>query len=255
MRRVWTTIVFLETLLAGGLRGDDPPQTPADPQAVLVELTLLPDGLEQEPDITVFANGRVRVKVGEGAIWGQLPASEVPELLHKLNDVDGLAQVSSESVQQSILRESSRTGLAWRIGNADETRIALHTNRGCREIQAHAVGLLATRFPEAEDLQKVDAAQRRLENVRAVVMAGGPESAGKLAAVARQRLQAEYGEEIPVTAENLTMVRTLDDGTRCCQFVVRSNSGGKTTERIVSLVQSPGETPRVSLFGDGPALR
>jgi hypothetical protein len=172
----------------------------------------------------------------------------VQSLVAALLQQDGLARVTTEQLQQALDRESARTGLSAHIAGAGDTIIRIRTAPGSYRIDGHAVGLLAGRFPGVQPLQQLAAAQRRLENVRAIVMAGGTPAAERLARLAQARMQAEYGEEIAVKSQDLSLVRSLGDGSRYCQFIVPGRTPAPGDARVISLIESPGEAPRVSVL-------
>lgn len=241
------TALFLVSLLAGNMLAGDQIPLARDPQTPVIELWYVDQGKLSEPEVSVFANGRVRVRVGEGSIWGQLDPRQLELLVQTLLQEDGLASLTTQSLQQAIDEAAARTGLSARIRDAGDTIIRIRTAQATYRIDGHAVGLLAARFPDVVPLQQLSSAQRHIENVRAVVMVGGTPAAEKLASLAQAQLQAEYGERVIVGSQDLNMVRSLADGTRYCQFLVPSTSAA-TQLRVISLFESPGEAPRVSVL-------
>lgn len=241
------TALFLVSLLAGNMLAGDQIPLARDPQTPVIELWYVDQGKLSEPEVSVFANGRVRVRVGEGSIWGQLDPRQLELLVQTLLQEDGLAALTTQSLQQAIDEAAARSGLSARIRDAGDTIIRIRTAQATYRIDGHAVGLLAARFPDVVPLQQLSSALRHIENVRAVVMVGGTPAAEKLASLAQAQLQAEYGERVIVGSQDLNMVRSLADGTRYCQFLVPSTSAA-TQLRVISLFESPGEAPRVSVL-------
>ncbi len=232
----------------------EPISLPTDPSVAVIELWYVDRGQLREPEVAVFATGRVRVNVGEGALWGELDPAQVKELVATLLQRDEFKTLRTETIQAEIEAESAKTGLSCRIDQAGDTIIRVRTATELIRIDGHAVGLLATRFPRCASLQKLYAAQCRLENVRAIIMAGGPEAAERLAKLAQSQIQATHGEIINVTPGHLAMVQSLADGTRFCQFLVNGKAGERTP-RVITVFESPGEVPRVSVLPEGPVIR
>ena len=98
------------------------------------------------------------------------------------------------------------------------------------------------------------AAQRRLENVRAVASVGGGEEADFIADLAAKAVQNEYGVEVPVSKDDLSMVRALPDGSRFCQFVVAQNDQKNESLQMISITEMPGHRPVVQMIGE-PLVR
>lgn len=238
-----------------GLLAEEAIPLPTDPSVPVVELWYIEGGQLNVPEIAVYAGGRVQVRVGEGSLWGELTPEQVQDLVRKLLTRDQLARIRTEGIERELDEESQRTGLSREIQGAADTIIRVRTAQGTYRVDGHAVGLLCSRFPEAQGLQHLYSAQRRLENIRAIVMVGGTPAAERLARMAEARLLAESGEAIQVSKENLTCVHSLNDGTRCLQFVVPAPLGTLTAPRIVSLFESPGEVPRVSVLPDESTIR
>jgi hypothetical protein len=256
MRRSLLSLVAicLGGFWCGNARAEPAIDLPADPAAPVVEMWYVDHGQLQEPEVSIFANGRIRVRIGEGSIWGQLEPAEVNQLVETLLHQDGLANMSTRSLNEAIRTASDRSGLSCHIPGAGDSIIRIHTSTKTYRVDAHAVGILATRFPDIVELQHYYAAQCHLENIRAIIMVGGTGAAEELARLAQNRLQSEYGETIPVRSGDLSVVRSMADGTRYCQFLVRG-SENHSQPRVISLFQSPGEAPRVSVLPDGPRVQ
>ncbi|WP_437186271.1 hypothetical protein SH668x_003418 [Planctomicrobium sp. SH668] len=228
---------------------------PEDPSVAVIEMWYVDQGEIFDPEVAIFAGGRVQVRIGQGAIWGQLTRNQVEELVNSLLNEDGLARLTTDRISAEIREESIRNGLSCNIRGAGDTIIRIRTADKTYRLDGHAVGLLASRFPEATGNRQLYSAQGRLENVRAVVMVGGTPAAERLARLAQAKLQTESGERIIVRPQDLSTVHSLTDGTRCCQFLVPNADSTELSPRIVSLVESPGEVPRVSVLADGPSLQ
>jgi len=254
MMRYWTFLLCLGVLTR--VAGADPEfSLPEDPTVPVVELWYVHQGVLQAPEVAVFSNGRVQIRVGEGSLWGELPRDQVLSLVQSLLATDRLARITTGEIDRAIAEESQRTRLSATIQGAGDTIIRIRTATAVYRVDGHAVGLLSTRFPQVHSLRCLYSAQSRLENVRAVVMVGGIPAAERLAHLAQLQLQSELGEQIPVGQENLSCVHSLTDGTRCCQFLVPAPAGSEASPRIISLFESPGEAPRISVLPEGPSLR
>lgn len=249
---LWTALFFA---LVGVSRAADTHILPSDPSMPVVEMWYVDQGRLRAPEISIFAGGRVQVRIGDGTLWGEMSPQQVSQLVNALLTSDRLSSITTAEIDQAIAAESIRTGLSSEIRGAADTIIRVRTSSGTYRVDGHAVGLLSTRFPAVQPLQSLYSAQQRLENVRAVVMVGGAPSAERLARLAQAQLQSEMGEQVTVGQENLSCVHSLTDGTRCCQFLVPAPPGSGAAPRIISLFESPGEAPRVSVLPEGPSLR
>ncbi|HWL09296.1 MAG TPA: hypothetical protein VNQ76_12890 [Planctomicrobium sp.] len=251
---VFSLVYSLSVLPVHGMGGEAIP-LPSDPSVAVVELWYVDRGELREPEVAVFANGRVRVNVGDGSLWGELEPEQVQSLVSSLIQRDDFKSLRTEKIQADVEAESAKTGLSCVISNAGDTIIRVRTATDLYRIDGHAVGLLATRFPRCQSLQKLYSAQCRLENVRAVIMVGGPEAAERIAKLAQLQVQSHYGGSIEVNPGHLSMVRLLADGTRFCQFLVRTATDEPSSPRVITVFESPGEVPRISILPEGPTLR
>jgi len=252
--RLWT-VLFTFLLVGNFSQAADTISLPNDPGIPVVELWYIDQGKVTAPELVIYASGRVQVRVGEGALWGDLSPEQVQALVASLLKQDQLGKIRTDDIDREVAFESNRTGLSSQIRGAGDTIIRIRTADQIYRIDGHAVGLLCLRFPNADCLQCLYSAQKRLENVRAVVMVGGTSTAERLAQMAQAQVQKESGEQIHVSLENLSYVHSMTDGTRCCQFLVPAPLGSESGPRIISLFESPGETPRVSVLPDGPSLQ
>lgn len=232
--------------------GDPQLELPLDPRQAVIEFSYVDGQQPPQLEVAVFANGRIWVRVGEGSIWGEMSAAEVQGLVRELLETHCLAETTTDLVQSRLEQASRSTGLTCRVANAGDTLVRIQTKDREYVCRGHAVGLLSHRFPQVECVQKLAAAQRRLENVRAVVLVGGRENAERLAGLARRQVESEFGESVAVSCEHLATVRSFADGGRYCQFILPSPG---RPDRIVSLFESPGEAPRVSVVPDQAGLR
>lgn len=228
---------------------------PSDPQASVVELWYLDDSSQPQPEVAVLADGRVWFKSVDGPAWSRIQRTELIRLVTDLLEGDGLKHCDSHQLKRALQQEAIRTGLTADVPGAASTFIRIRTGDAVRQIQCPAVGVLATRFPEVQSVQQVLSAQRRLENLRAVAMVGGSQAAADLARIAQATLAEDYGVAVPVSAEDLAMVRKLPDGGKYCQFLVGTSSKGSQSSRIISVFDIPGNAPRVSMLGDGLTIQ
>lgn len=250
------TIPVLLLFLAGSpATASDPPRPAADPNASVVELWYLGGDGQPQPEVAVLGDGRVWCRCAHGPHWGQMTPEELRELLNELLYSCDLARCHSQALMLQIQQESVRTGLTADVPGAADTFIRIRTDGREYQVRCPAVGVLAPRFPEATSVQQVFRAQRRLENLRAVTMAGGGEAAARLAQLAQQSVASEHGQSIRVTPGDLAMVRFLPDGGRYCQFLITPSMQNPHGSHIISLFDTPGNAPRVTLLGDGPTFR
>lgn len=204
--------------------------------------------------LRVFADGTVVVADGLGdAVHGQLPPETLRELVRSLLFDDGLAKTDSAQIATEIRQAGIARGLSSTIPGADETVIRIQTGREQCERRCQAVGLLCTRFPGVPALEGFSRAQARLENVRAIVLAGGHVEADTLTRMANRRLQAEHPQHLPLTTQDLAIVRPMPTGGRYVQFFRREESLPATEQStlIVSIIEVPGTAPRVNVFASG----
>lgn len=244
---------LLMTLLCPGIvHADHTSQLPDEPTTPVIEMWYLREGIPSHPEVIILSDGRMQVMSPEGPQRSDLTADALQQLLENLLHRDGLATVNSAELRREIAEQSHVSGLSSTIQGAGETVIRLRTRNSAREIRCPAVGILAVRFPQIQGIQAIAAAQRRLENLRAVTTVGGPEEARSIAQLAARAVEDEYGVTLPVTCEDLSMVRALPDGSRFCQFLVANQNDEL---HMISLVEAPGLHPRVSMIGGTPLVR
>lgn len=233
---------------------DTPVKLPIDGNMSAIEMWYVHSAQPSHPEIIILADGRMQVMSPEGPQRSQLKVEQVESLLNELLKVDGLAAVNSATLQQRVQRATEQTGLSSCIEGAGDTVFRIRTATEYHEIRCPAVGILAVRFPEVAGVKSMAAAQRRLENVRAVATVGGCEEADFIAELAAEAVQSEYGVTVPVSKEDLSMVRALPDGSRFCQFVVAQNDQQNESLQMISITETPGHRPVVQMIGE-PVVR
>ncbi len=225
---------------------------PAAPRAAVIELVFEDRSVSRAaPFLRIDADGAVHVpdpsERDELRVSGRLSPPELQQLLRELLVTHDVANLRTGDLERALATHAKQAGLDWRIPGADATLLRITLGDRVHEVRCGAVSLLCERFPQLAPLQKLGAAQRRLENVTAITQVGGPSSARRLAALAARELESQAPDAPAVTALDLSYVRTSRDGLRYVQFEVRS--GRDRSERVtVSVVEAPGEPPRVSVL-------
>lgn len=244
---------------------------PDDPQAVVVELkheiplqTLanLPPEVQRRMQLSprdtivirIRRNGSFEVgRRGEpGHATGRMTGVELALLLGELIERQRALEISSTALAtrvEQLARESGRE-----VGFRDsETAICLTLRDGPHEIRCCAPQPLRTRFPEVRELDRVCAIIRRLENIAAVAQIGGRAEAERLARLATAELRRQNAENMTITADDLVQVRGKAGDLRQAQFVVDPTlTGGTGAVAHVSVMETPGQSPRISMTTQSP---
>jgi hypothetical protein len=235
-------------------RRNEPYDLPDDPQTIVLALTFeeATDAAPATPAVQVRADGRVIVPAGAGggrALYGKLTAEELQQLLREIVETQQFLQCDSDVIATAVERAGRRSGRDWRIQNAATTVIRLQLEDTEHKVRGNAAELLLERFPEVDDLARLCAVQRRLQNVRAVVEAGGAEEAQRLAELATDELRQGSVTGPEVTSRDLLHVRDSGDGLRQVQFRLESTpeDGGAAEIIMISIFESPEAPPRISV--------
>lgn len=223
---------------------------PVDANTSVIEMWYVHASRPSHPEVIVLADGRMQIMSPEGPQRTQLEVDQVKALLNALLHHDGLVDVENQTLHHDVKRATVETGLSSCIEGAGDTVIRLRTADRQFELRCPAVGILAVRFPQVAGVKAMAAAQRRLENVRAVATVGGSKEAEYIAEMAAQAVQSEYGVSLPVSKNDLSMVRALPDGSRFCQFVVAMNESSSDSLHMISVTETPGHRPVVYMIGD-----
>jgi hypothetical protein len=268
MRHVLHAAVVVLLLVGHVAAADTRWSLPADPQAVVVELQFVApspagdqrsDGAPGERAMLVLRLRRdgsyeVNVQGGEN-LTGRLTDAELRRLVREIVEVQRGLALTSDGLTQALERAGRDSGKEWRIRNADTTVVRITLAGGTHEFRCCAPELLRTRFPQVEDLRRVCAIQRRLENLVAIARVGGKPEAERLAALAMAELRRQNGPDVKISAGDLLFVRGSSGDLRQCQFVVEPALRGETGAGIhVSVMESPGAAPRISMTPLSSAL-
>ncbi len=207
--------------------------------------------------VAIFPDGTVlvpEVQKDTVALRGELSAETLGKLLHDVVETNRLLECDTGEIESALVRESRRTGLAWRVPGAATTVVRVRWQGRDHEVRCPASMLLAARFPAIEELRRVCAVQRRLQNVKCIVQAGGVNAAERLAALANRELQSGGGDGLSVSVDDLQLVRSSGDGLCYAQFLVPGDAAsGNAPRGMVSVIESPGAAPRVSVMPVPPS--
>jgi hypothetical protein len=207
--------------------------------------------------VAIYPDGTVLVPQGAdkaGPLRGKLSVARLEKLLHEVVETNRLLECDTEAIEQSLIRESHRSGRSWRVPGAAATVIRVRWEGRDHEVRCPAAALLAARFPDIDGLRRVCAVQRRLQNVKCVIQAGGVAAAGRLTAVANRELRSNAGEGLSVSMDDLQLVRSSGDGLCYAQFVVPVDAAaGNGPARMISVIESPGAAPQVSVMQVPPS--
>jgi hypothetical protein len=207
--------------------------------------------------VAIYPDGTLLVPQGSGdaaPLRGELSAESLGKLLHEVVETNRLLECDTREIEQALIRESRRTGLAWRVPGAATTVIRVRWQERDHEIRCPACMVLEARFPAIEELHRVCAVQRRLQNVKCIVQAGGVNAAERLAALANRELQSGTSDGLSVSVDDLQLVRSSGDGLCYAQFVITGDAAAANVPvRMVSVVETPGAAPQVSVMQVPPS--
>jgi hypothetical protein len=239
----------------------EPDPTP-DGQPPILELSFIEaDRLNQSvPRIVVSIHADGTVLIPDAAddappLRGRLSRERLSKLLDDVIETDRILDCETRRIEEALTRESRRTGLAWRVPGAAATLITVRWQGRTHDVRCPAAELLEARFSTIDELHRLCAVQRRLQNVKCLVQAGGVDAAERLAALANRELRSRSERPLSVTVDDLQLVRSSGDGLRYAQFVVSGNAaeGDARPLQMVSVMESPGANPRVSVTSIPPS--
>ena len=167
-------------------------------------------------------------------------------LIQEVEQSGRLREIDSATLEQDLRRACRSSGFAFEIEGATVTVIRCRTSEGPVEVRCPALSIMAARFPDFPAVRQLLTTQLRLQNVAAVASAGGEQASAQLAAIANRTLQESQPDVPPLTPRDLSMVRTLSTGSRYVQFYRAPT--GQREELLVSIFQTPGQPPRVSVL-------
>jgi hypothetical protein len=252
-RRVRLAVVVgLACLSASPLSAQTRPRPNAGTaDAIAFELAFLDEpGTPREREsvrLRVLANGDVHCFDGRALVpCERLTENELLALERELLVDGNLAALSSDTLQSAVESACRSAGFATEIEGAATTIIRFESDGVPREVRCDALSVMAARFPDFPEVQRLFNAQLRLQNVAAVAEAGGSAAAEQLAAIANETLAASRPDLPPLSPADLSMYRALSTGNRYVQFYRRPAESRE--ELLVSLYESPGTAPRVSIL-------
>lgn len=206
--------------------------------------------------LAIYADGQAIVSAaGEQGrqIKGVIPQPEFRQLLSALFVEYDLLNCRTSELQQSI-RSARRERQRPEPGSdAATTVIRVRSTAGAFEVRCHALGLTANQLPELTQVQDLFACQQRLQNVAAIIRAGGYEHVNAVLSSANRRLQSEAPRAESLTMADLSLVDLRPDGTRYLQFSRLPGADGLQPHGgfvMISVYQPPGQSPEITVTAD-----
>jgi len=206
--------------------------------------------------LAIYADGTAIVAV-DGApgrqVTGQIPAREFEQLLSCLLVENQLLRCQTAQMNQEI-RAARRARQRPEPGtDAAMTVIRVRGADAEHEVRCHALGLTATQLPDLTRVQDAFACQQRLENVAAIIRAGGYENVNAVLSAANSKLRQQAPHSDLLTSRELSLVDLRPDGTRYLQFARFPSSDGLQPASgfvMVSVYQTPGRPPEITVTAD-----
>jgi len=199
--------------------------------------------------VGITADGRIFVRdQGAEALreTDRMRPEQLTSLLEELEQTGRLREIDSRNLERELRTACQTAGFAFELEGAAITVIRCQTSQGPVEVRCSALSVMAARFPDFPEVQRLLTTQLRLQNVAAVAYAGGEQASAQLAQVANQTLQLREPDLPPLTPRDLSMIRQLSTGSRYVQFY-RAPSAQRD-ELLVSVFETPGQPPRVSVL-------
>lgn len=239
-------------------------RVPRDRHQPLIELDFIDAASatdrQRRPELTIFVDGAVQVAQQPGSnrtLTGRMPADELQRLIRELLVTRDLLGCRTDDLSRQITAVRRARRRPAPPPDAAVTMVRMHGEGGTHEVRCHGLGMTANQFPDLTAVQDLFACQQRLENVIAVIRAGGYDAIQPVLSAANRHLQHRVPSAEPLTARDLTMVDVRGDGSRYLQFSRVASAPTAATpadglpplERflIVSVSQRPGRSPEISI--------
>lgn len=246
-------VTFLLSLSVAGRSGAsdaaDGLELPDDGNVVVLELAYQ-DGGRGTPEtaVAVHADGSIVVPDpdGTGEQHGRMTEAQLVRLLDDIVEDASVFDLDSAHIEQDVREAAAESGRPWRVTNPGVMLVRVRLRDRQHEVRCPAAEIWHERFPDVDSVARLCTIRRRLENVRAIVQAGGWDDAEKLSELANRELLRMHPDATPVTSEHLSMVRGRPPGPRFVQFVTApSTSDGQTL--MISVFEFPDQPLRVTI--------
>ncbi len=204
--------------------------------------------------LRVTSDGAILLpRESDGALYvaDRMTPEQLAGLQRELESIGRLGEIESAKLRSELHRACEVAGFVSEISGAAETVIRQRCRQGPVEVRCAGLSVMAARFPDFPEVQRLLTVQLRLQNVAAVARAGGEQASQHLATIANRTLKISRPELPPLTPRDLSMVRELSSGSRYVQFY---RSPTKTSdELLVSLFETPGQPPQVNVLANPSA--
>jgi len=229
------------------------PEVTSTPVITLDFATSTRGDSRRRPYLAIYADGRAVVtSPGPEAapVSGQIPPGEFNRLLRELVVEHQILQCDSSRLAEKVRLTRLKRRRPQPDATSATTSIRIRGANTNHHVQCRALGLTASQLPDLEQVRSLLACQQRLENVAAIIRAGGYENVDAVLTAANRQLRQETPQVRQLTSHELALVDVRPDGTRYLQFTRRPDAdgvhppGGFVT---VSVYQRPGQAPEIAI--------
>lgn len=206
--------------------------------------------------LAIYSDGQAVVSAAGDRgrqLTGRIPESELRALLQTLLVDNRLLECRTTALQEDVRIARAARRRPTPGPDAATTVIRVRTAEQTLEVRCHALGLTASQLPELQRVHQLFDCQQRLENVAAIIRAGGYDNVHAVLHAANRQLRQEAPQTELLTSRELSLVDIRADGTRYLQFARLPNADGLQPPGgfvIVSVYQSPGRPPEVIVTAD-----
>lgn len=185
----------------------------ASPDAPLCEMTYVSPEGHRSLAIRVSQDGRAQAELRGDVFHAQLDREMLTRLRDRLAQYD-VCRTPQRDFDAATNHAARFTGLAMPIRYADACEVTLP----CGRLSCPAPAILATRLPEHQPVQQFEQLRADLEQVRSVVILGGPTVSAEILRSARE----QFGK--PVRLSTLVYADTFE-GESVAHFRPQGNFG------------------------------
>lgn len=264
---VWATLVATLCLATTASSADRPHalNLPSDHRTEVITLDFVPQqpqrDASQQPQLSIAADGTVRIRsrfAGEKGIVGRLTEQQLDALLQTIVIDQHFFEQDSQQLAAVIAARRDERGQSPHVRGADTTVIRLRLKGQTHTVSCRALGVAANQCPDSAEVQRMFASQRSLENIMAIVEAGGSRRATQMLEQANQALKTEHGQVTPFTLGELTSTQRMPNGGYYMQFSripkPETHTRHSPSVLIVSVFDAPGSEPHVNVTASLPPV-
>jgi hypothetical protein len=210
---------------------------------------------KKEPHLVLMPDGTVFLGPSAGHSQPDnfnITQTEVHELLKFIIDDNRFFDLDPLEIKNRVMSAAKSSGRMFNVADAPVTVIRVQADGKDHTVVYYALGFVAQRFPDIQNLQQLMAVQKRLQHLASLLQAGGVNALNEYLKTANMLVKQKWPQGPSLEIADLEYASRLKTGEKKLRFSWKSTHPEAVglSFIVVLISHMPGEDPQYEVFGD-----